>query len=142
MTFQIDGYVPADPSIALNEGTTFDYATPYGNITIVARIASKDNLPFARAYRKINKQHQREDSLGETNVEKQNADLAGCYFDTVVMRWSTTVKSGGKDIAPSRENFVNLLTSDALAYVLVEFMGDVSKVANFRAKAEEDAEKN
>lgn len=142
MALKIDGYKPADKKIATELGTTFHYPTPYGDITMIAKMTGKDNKPFVRAFSKLQRRHTTEENRGVDNVERQNRDYAECYHDHVVMRWSTTVKSDGKELEPTRENFIDLMVSDALSYVFVEFMKDVAKAENFRAVEEDVAAKN
>jgi len=142
MALKIDGYTPADKKIATELGTTFHYRTPYGEITIIAKMTGRDNKPFVRAFQKLQRLHTGQENRGEDNAEQQNRDYAECYHDHVVIRWSTTVKSDGVELQATRENFVDLMTSEALGPVFVEFMREAAKADNFRAVEEQAAAKN
>lgn len=142
MALKIDGYKPADKKIATELGTTFHYPTPYGDITMIAKMAGRDNKRFVRAFQKLQRRHTTEENRGVDNTERQNRDYAECYFDHVVIGWSTTVKSDGVEVTATRENFIDLMVSEALSYVFLEFMKDVAKADNFREVEEEAAAKN
>ena len=139
---KIDGFIPADPKIAYEEGSTFTYETKYGDVVVIAKMAGNDNEAFSQNYQKVMERHERESRLGNTDANKMFRDLAGLYHDTVIIKWSTTVKSGGKAISSTRENFVDLITTDAMRPVWGLFIEDVSNLANFQAKQEEDTAKN
>ncbi|TBE67416.1 hypothetical protein [Rhizobium ruizarguesonis] len=135
---QIDGFVPADRAIALEEGVTFHYATPYGDVTVIAKIAGDENEEFTQAFAKMSQRHQREARLGQVDPNKQFSDIIRLYAATVVLRWSTTAKSGGKPIEPTVDNFVAVMEGQAFRRVFALFQEDCGDLANFR-KAQEDA---
>ena len=139
---QIDGFVPADKTIALEEGVTFHYATPYGDVTVISKIAGDDNEEFTQAFVKLSQRHGREAKLGQVDHGKQFADIIRLYGSTVVLRWSTTAKSGGKAIEPTIDNFVSIMEGPAFRRVFSLFQEDCGDLANFRKAQEEEAVKN
>ncbi|ASY62530.1 hypothetical protein SJ05684_c10730 [Sinorhizobium sojae CCBAU 05684] len=139
---QIDGFVPADKTIALEEGVTFVYDTPYGNVTIISKIAGDDNEDFTQAFVKLSQRHDRERKLGQVDAVKQFSDIIRLYGTTVVLKWSTTAKSAGKPIESTVDNFVAMMETPAFRRVFALFQEDCGDLANFRAKQEEDAAKN
>lgn len=139
---KIDGFVPADDKIAFQEGTTFNYPTKYGEITIIAKLAGDGNEGFTEAFTKISERHQREQALGAYVPEKAMKDFVRLYGEEVVIRWSTTIKSEGKVIQPDIDNFVDLLSSPAVRAVFSMFQRDCGDLDNFRKKQEEDTVKN
>lgn len=139
---QIDGFVPADDKIALQEGVTFHYPTSYGDVTIIAKMAGDINEGFTQAFAKLSQRHDREHRLGNLKPEKQFTDIIRLYGEEVVIRWSTTIKSGGKAIEANLDNFVDLMASVPVRGVFSMFQTDCSDLANFRAKQEEDIAKN
>lgn len=138
----IDGFVPADEKIALREGVTFHYETQYGDITIIAKLAGDINEGFTQAFAKLAQRHDREDRLGNLKPEKRFADIIRLYGEEVVIKWSTTIKSGGKAIEPTLENFVDLLSSAPVRAVFSLFQSDCADLSHFREKQEEDIAKN
>lgn len=139
---KIDGFEPADPKIALEEGVTFSYKTKYGDIVIIAKLAGDDNSEFTSRWTKMIERHERERRLGTTDATTQFRDIIRIFADTVVIKWSTTVQSEGKAIQPTPENFVDLMASQACRSVFSLFQTDVSDLANFRAEQEEGTAKN
>jgi len=139
---QIDGFVPVDRAIALEEGVTFHYATPYGDVTIISKIAGDDNEEFTQAFVKLSQRQARESKLGNNDPVKGFADIIRLYASTVVLRWSTTAKSGGKPIETTDDNFVELMQTPAFRRVFALFQEDCSDLANFRKAQEEEAAKN
>lgn len=140
--FEIDGFKPVDKTIALEQGTTFHYPSSLGDITIVAKMAGKDNLPFVRAFTVLQTRHAKEEARGVADSAIHNREIVECYLNHVVLRWSTTAKSKGKTIEPTRDNFIGIMTSDAFAYVFLEFIQEVSKPIHFRAADEAAATGN
>lgn len=139
---QIDGFVPADKTIALEEGVTFHYATPCGDVTIISKIAGDDNEDFMQAFTKLTQRQDRERKLGQVDAVKQFSDIIRLYGTTVVLKWSTTAKSAGKPIESTVDNFVSMMETPAFRRVFALFQEDCSDLANFRAKQEEKAAKN
>lgn len=139
---QIDGFVPADKTIALEEGVTFDYKTPYGSVTIISKLAGDENEEFSQGFVKLSQRHARERKLGDVDPNKQFTDIIRLYATSVVLRWSTTAKSGGKAIEGTTDNFVALMESQAFRSVFSLFQEDCSDLANFRKAAEDEAAKN
>ncbi|MBX5238621.1 hypothetical protein [Rhizobium sp. NLR22b] len=139
---QIDGFIPADKTIALEEGVTFVYDTPYGNVTIISKIAGDDNEEFTQAFVKLSQRHQREAKLGQVDPVKQFSDIIRLYATTVVLKWSTTAKSGGNAIEPSVDNFVSMMETTAFRRVFALFQEDCGDLANFRKAQEDEAAKN
>lgn len=139
---QIDGFVPADDKIAFIEGTTFVYDTPYGNVTIIAKLAGDGNEGFTQAFAKLSQRHDREQRLGNIKPDKQFSDIVRLYGEEVVIKWSTTIKSGGKAVEATLDNFVDLLSSQPIRGVFAMFQSDCGDLANFREKQEEDIAKN
>lgn len=138
----IDGFVPVDRAIALEEGVTFHYATPYGDVTIISKIAGDDNEEFTQAFVKLSQRHVRESKLGNNDPVKSFSDIIRLYASTVVLRWSTTAKSGGKAIETTDDNFVALMETPAFRRVFALFQEDCGDLANFRKAQEEEAAKN
>lgn len=142
MKLAIDGYVPADPRIALEEGATFVYPTKYGDITIRAKMAGRDNVPFAVAMQNYLQWLGRREKLKGGADDEADDRLLGMVHDHLVIAWSTTITSGGKPIAESRENFIELMKSPPCRPVLGIFLEDVADETNFRPLSDEEAEKN
>lgn len=139
---KIDGFIPADKTIALEEGVTFHYATPYGDVTVISKIAGDDNEEFTQAFVKLSQRHQREGKLGQVDPAKQFADIIRLYATTVVLKWSTTAKSDGRPIDPTTDNFVAMMETTAFRRVFALFQEDCSDLSNFRKVQEEDIAKN
>lgn len=139
---KIDGFVPADEKIAFQEGVTFHYPTKYGDITIIAKMAGDGNNGFTEGFTKLSQKHAREDALGALKPEKQFSDFVALYADEVVIRWSTTIKSEGKPVEATIDNFVELMSSQPIRHVFQMFQRDCGDLDNFRRKQEEDIVKN
>jgi hypothetical protein len=141
---KIDGYKPIDSKIALKEGTTFSYETPYGNITIIARIASDENTGLSSAFLKSTEENAKKKRLGTYSLEAYYKDMLAIYAEHVVIKWTTTIKSEGKVIQPTRENFVDLFSSQVkeIRAAFTMFQEDCSNAENFRAQFEEELTKN
>lgn len=80
--------------------------------------------------------------LGQVDPVQQFADIIRLYASTVVLKWSTTAKSGGKAIEATDDNFVALMQTQAFRRAFQVFQEDCSDLANFRAKQEEGIAKN
>ena len=142
---QIDGYTPADPHIATEVGVELEYSTKFGKIHIRARSTGKDNTEFRKAAEKLNRRREISEKLAlaaRVPVDNQLQETLGLWFDTVVMSWSTTIKSDGKEVKPSRETFIALLSSDVLMPIFGMLIDDCADAANFTKQADEDAAKN
>jgi hypothetical protein len=141
---KIDGYKPVDSKIALKEGTTFNYETPYGNITIIARIASDENVGLSTAFLKITEDNAKKKKLGTYTIEGYYKDMLSVYAEHVVIKWSTTIKSEGKVIQPTVQNFIDLFSSPVkeIRAAFSMFQEDCSNADNFRAQFEEELTKN
>ncbi len=137
---KIDGYIPASLEIALEQGVTFTYPTAYGDILIRSKMAGRDNVAFRLAMQNFDQWMGRRRNLTKGTIDNEADErLIGIVHDHLVIAWSTTVKSEGKEIAPTRENFISLLSSPATAGVLNLYMGDAADEDNFRAISTEDA---
>jgi len=140
---QIDGYVPADPYIATEVGVELEYSTGFGKVHIRARSTGKDNIEFRKAAEKMNRRREIQAKTGYTpSGDELLSDTLGLWFDTVVMSWTTTIKSEGKNIKPSRETFIALLSADPMLPIFATLVDDCANAANFTKQADEDAAKN
>lgn len=137
---KIDGYVKPDREIALNQGVTFKYETKYGVLTIVSKMAGKDNVRFRLAMDQYNSWQARRKAINNS-ADDVEADkkLLGVVYDNLVISWSTTIKTDGKEIAPTRENFIGLMAEQAMVPVFGVFMADAADTENFRPLSEEEA---
>ena len=139
MTFKVDGYIPASPEVALEQGVSFDYPTEYGDITIRSKIAGRDNAPFRMAMQGFNQWMERRRNLMRGKIDTDADErMAGIIYDHLVISWSTTIKSGGQEIKPTRDNFISLLTSPACSNVLAVYMQDAGDEEFFRPVSDEE----
>lgn len=139
MTLVIDGYVPADKTIALEQGVSFVYPTRYGDITIRSRLADRNNAQFRLAMQNHTQWSQRRKNVTKGQIDHEADDrFIGLVHDTLVIAWSTTIKSGGKAIEPTRANFVDLLKSPATRGVLELLLEDASDEDHFRAETADE----
>jgi hypothetical protein len=141
MTLKIDGYVAPSTDTALGQGVTFVYPTPYGEISIRSKLAGRTNTKYRLAMTTFTEWQQRRKNLNKGGSDDEADErLIGIIHDHLVIDWSTTIKSDGKEIAPTRENFIALLSSDACSQVLPVYLQDASDESYFRPQAvEEDA---
>lgn len=140
----IQGFIPPAAK-AIEEGTTFTYQTPYGEIRIVATIAGDENPGFSTAMMAWTDKTERAKSAGALDQKKAMRDLAMVFAKHVVLKWETSIKQGnGKAIEPTNDAFCDLMTHQAreLRFVFNQFRDDVADLANFRDQRDEEAEKN
>lgn len=144
MALKIDGYVPADPKVALEQGVDFEYETSLGDVSIRSRSLNPDDNPRMRvALRTYGEWQNRNKKLLKDSASKEeDRRFFTLIHDEGVISWSTTAKSEGKEIAPTRENFIDLMTSPAFRAVGQLFVEDAMDSANFRAVDHEDDAKN
>ncbi len=140
---KIDGYIPPDPHIATEVGVELEYSTKFGKVHIRARSTGKDNTEFRKAAEKLNRRREIQAKTGYSPpAEELLFDTLGLWHDTVVMSWTTTIQSGGKEIKPSRDSFIALLSSDPLLPIFSMLVDDCADASNFTKQADEDAAKN
>ena len=90
---KIDGFVPVDNKIAFREGTTFNYPTKYGDITIIAKMAGDGNEAFTEGFAKLSQRHAREDALGALKPEKGMRDIITLFAEEVMARLPSRERS-------------------------------------------------
>lgn len=133
MSLQIDGYTPPDKEIALEQGVTFDYELKFGSITIRSKMAGRENVQFRLAMQAFDQWMQRRKNLNKGGIDNEADErLAQLAYDKLVISWETTITSGNKPIAPTRESFVALMTSDACRHVLPVYLQDAGDEEAFR----------
>lgn len=138
MTFQVDGYEKPDSNIALHEGVSFVYPTKYGEITIRSKMAGRENVKFRLAMQNHQQWSQRRKNLDAKDDDEADRRFLGMVYDNLVISWSTTVKSGGKVIEPTRDNFIGLLSSDACGKVLSVYLQDAGDETLFKPLSDEE----
>lgn len=141
---QIDGYVPADPKIATEQGVTFVYPTDYGEITIRAKaLHVRLNPQFGAAFKQYHDWMEMRDGLTSAGGDTEGSRrFVGLMYDHSVIAWETTIQSGGKAIKPTRENFIDLMTSPACERVALVFFKDAANERHFRPVTGEEDAKN
>ncbi len=133
MKLTIDGYVAPQETVALHSGTTFVYPTPYGEITIRSKLAGRTNTKYRLAMTTFTEWQQRRKNLNKGGADDEADErLIGIVHDHLVIDWSTTIQSDGKEIAPTRDNFIALLVSPACPNVLSVYLSDAADEAHFR----------
>lgn len=139
---KIDGYVPPSTDTALSQGVTFVYPTPYGEITIRSKLAGRTNTKYRLAMTQFTEWQQRRKNLNKGGADDEADErLIGIVHDHLVIDWSTTIKSDGTEIVPTRENFIALLMSPACPNVLSVYLSDAADEAHFRPETvSEDAD--
>lgn len=143
MSLKIDGYVAPDKEIALETGRTFEYTLNFGKIVITSKMAGKANFAWRNAINNYQQWKERRDSLRNGGVDAEADDrFAKAVYDHLVISWSTTIKSDGRPIEPTRDNFVELMTSDACARVLTVYLQDANDETLFRAVTSSETEGN
>jgi hypothetical protein len=154
MALKLKGYVGVDEQVALEQGVTFDYPVvdpayeaELGKIVIRSRYLNGDvNKAFALAYKKYREwaDNPTRTMAFANKIDKESSDrFAGLLYDHGVIAWETDVTTeDGSKVAPTRENFVDLLTSQACPGVLMVYLKDASDARNFRAVTAEEAAKN
>ena len=140
---KIDGYTPPDPKFALETGVEFKYPTDYGDFWILAKSSGRENVDFQKAAEALEHRRSIQAKTGyKPGVEARAAETVDIWFDHVIIDWSTTVKSGGKKIEPTKENFIEIMTDDLFINVFLALTTDCASAANFVAEVEEDTKKN
>jgi hypothetical protein len=142
---KIDGYTPPSKEVALEQGVTFVYPTEYGEIRITSKMAGRENFAFRTAMSNFDQWATRRKKMTKGGVDEEaDRRLAGILYDHLVIEWSTTIKSGGKEIAASRENFIELAMTPApkIAAAFQSFMEDARDEEHFRPLSAEEAEGN
>lgn len=143
MSLKIDGYSAPDKEIALDQGVSFTYELPYGDIIIRSRMAGRDNVGFRLAMQNFEQWSARRRNLSKGKIDEEaDRRFIGLLYENLVIDWSTTIKSDGKAIQSTRDNFIDLLMSDACRNVVSVFMADAGDEQNFRPLSDEEAEKN
>lgn len=142
MALQIDGYQAPDKEIALEQGVSFQYPTKYGEITIRSKLAGRDNTRFRLAMQNHQQWQQRRKNLDVKDDDEADKRFIGLVYDNLVIAWSTTIKSGGKPIEATRDNFVALLSSDACSKVLSVYLQDAGDEELFRPLSDQELEGN
>lgn len=138
---KIDGYTPVDKTVALEQGVSFDYKLDFGTVTIRSRTLNmRDNPQFAMAFKMHQDWAQRRQSLSKTTDQEAERRFLGILYDHGVISWETTITSGGNRIEPTRQNFIDMMMSDACQRVAVVYFADAVDERNFRpVDREEDA---
>lgn len=133
MSLVIDGYTPPSTEVALEQGVTFEYELPFGTISIRSKMASRENTKFRIAMQNHANWAERRKNLGNTADKAAEEKFVGLAYDTLVIDWSTTIKSEGKPIEATKENFVALMTSSACSKVFNVYLQDAGDEEHFRA---------
>jgi len=147
---QIDGWKPVDKAIALDQGVDFEYpvesldGTHLGDIHVRGRtLNARDNPRWAAAFKVHHDWMQRRQSLSSKGSDEEaERRFLGLVYDHGVIEWSTTLKSGGKPIEPSRQNFIDLMMSDACQKIALVLFQDLADSRNFRPVDPEEDAKN
>jgi hypothetical protein len=141
---KIDGYVPVDTEVALEQGVTFEYEMPFGVITIRSKTLNQaENKPFALAFANHQKWSERKSTLGNSRESAEaERKFLGILYDHGVISWETTIQSEGEVIQPTRENFIELMRSAACRRVPMVYLQDASDDENFRPVSLEEDAKN
>jgi hypothetical protein len=141
---KIDGFTPPDRKVAYEQGVDFVYDLEFGTIKIQSKMM-RNNPQFQAAYKGYDDWLKKQDSLSygkQADDEEVARRLAGILYDGGVIRWSTTIKSGGRAIEPTRENFIDLMSAEPCRDVLAVYLRDALDLHNFRAVSREEEEKN
>lgn len=140
---KIDGYTPINPKIASEIGVELEYPTKHGKFNIRAKMAGDHNSQYEKAIAKYNAAMVLRKKSGiELNAEEDYKEMLAIWNDTVIIDWSTTVKSEGRAISPNKENFIKLMLMPPFRGVYLLFTEDASNYQNFNAEVVEDAAKN
>lgn len=139
---QIDGYTAPDKEIALSQGVTFDYPTQYGDITVTTKLAGRDNVKWRLAMKVHNEWLDRRRNLDTSDDKEAERRFLSIVHDHLVLSWSTTIKSGGQEIEPTKENFIALMTAPATSKVINVFLQDAADEKHFRPLSDEEMEGN
>ena len=144
MSLKIDGYVAPDPHVAQEQGVNFEYETDFGWIYIRSKSLNlRGNPQFAMAFKTHSDWMDRRKNLSNKVSDKEaESRFLGIMYDHGVIAWSTTIKSEGKAIEATRQNFIDLLGSDACSKVALVYFQDASDDANFRPVTKEEDAKN
>lgn len=115
---QLDGYRKTDPEkVAKGVERQYKVPAPYGpkggpaKIKVRVTYAGTGNAGYQAA-------------LGEADGEK---DRLQALYDHCVLEWSTDIQSGGKDLEPTRENFLGLMEveADEIQSIMLRVVNDV-----------------
>lgn len=136
---KVDGYTPLEAGAVAK----LEYKLPYGDLSITVRHGNaRHDKKFAKALNEHQDWVARQERLGSDDDEDTAKRFLEFLYDHLVVDWSTTVKSGGKAIKATRDNFVALLSTPALDRAAALFFEDVSDKRHFRPKTEEQDTKN
>lgn len=140
----IDGFIPADPAIAQQQGVDFEYDLDFGQIHIRSKSLNlRGNPQFAMAFKVHSDWMERRKNLSSKVTDKEaESRFLGMMYDHGVIDWSTTIKSDGKAIEATRQNFIDLLGSDACSKVALVYFQDATDDTNFRPVTKEEDAKN
>lgn len=138
----IDGYTPPSTEVAFDQGVSFEYPTSYGTVTIRSKLAGRDNVKYRLAMRTYNEWVDRRRNLDSTDDKEAERRFVSIVHDTIVIDWSTTIKSGGQEIEATKENFVALMTAPATSNVFGVFLRDASDEKHFKSLTDEELSGN
>lgn len=128
-------------------------------LTVKARPAASMNKPFRAALDNIMHKARARDIAAEKKFERtQDADalaneqidaarwvaesVAELNFDHCIIEWSTTIQNKGKDLEPTRENFIALAQFEhpTIRKVFEVMQSDLSDFDKFTVEAETEAQ--
>lgn len=140
---KIDGYTPPSKEIGIETGVEFEYDSKYGKFHYRGKFAGDMNTGFQKAIAQHNKRMALRAKTGaESNPEAEYKELLGIWHDHVVASWATSVKSGGQEIKPTRENFIALLSELPFRPWFQMIVEDCTNFELFAAEVVEEAAKN
>lgn len=132
----LDGYRETDKAAAFERGVdrVYRFPAPYGpdggkaELHVTIKYAGSGNAEYLAA-------------LAEAETEDQRLQA---LYDHCVIRWATTLQSGGKDVDPTRENFLALLKieADEISLPLSRLVRDIYDRQNFVLERQRASEKN
>lgn len=140
---------------------TYDLPAPFGPgrgpayLKVVARPAASVNTQFRAAFDEIQHQARVRDFLTEKKrgdaeafIRAQDEDrkwvgrqVFCLSYDHCVISWESNIQNGGKDIEPTRDNFLALseFPHPAIAKVMSQLQRDIDTMDNFTLEAEREA---
>lgn len=140
---KIDGYTPVNPKVASEIGVELEYPTKQGKFNIRAKMAGDENSQYEKAMAKYNVEVALRKKAGiELNAEDEYKEILAIWYDTVIINWTTTVKSEGQAVQPTKENFISLMLMPPFRGVYLLFTEDASNYQNFNSEVIEEAAKN
>lgn len=140
---KIDGYEPADPEVAIEIGVELEFETEFGSFNFRAKSTGRDNVGFKIASEKLaNIRAVREKTGFKQDTTAGLKETLAIWYDHVILNWATTVKSDGKPVKNTRDNFLEVLAMAPFVAVFIELTKECENESNFVKQAEAEAVKN